>query len=67
MSKEIEKLIAELEEAHKWSSSLFVDDSLGWLIAELRSGNPERVAGAIAKAQKIIAEYRAERRNDNDM
>lgn len=61
---EVEELIAELEEAHKWSSSLFVDETLGWLITELRSGNPERVAGAITKARQIIADYRAERGRD---
>jgi len=61
VTEEIEALITELRAANSWSSSILSDESLGWLIAELRSGNPKRVAIAISHAKKVIADYRADR------
>lgn len=67
MSEDIEALIAELTSANTWSSSILSCEELGWLTAELRSGDVRRVASAISRARQVIDDYHANRDNDHTL
>jgi hypothetical protein len=67
MSEKIDGLIANLRTANQWSSTILSGDILSWLIAELNSADPKRVAAAITRAETIIAEYRADYAKDHSL